>query len=207
MAILKPQHVPFYVFFFRIYTRLMIRWHFKKVNLHGEFTDLGYPVLMIGNHFSWWDGFIANLLNLKVLHRRIHIMMLEEQLSGRGFLRKTGAYSVKRGSRSVLESLDFTADLLNNEKNLVVFYPQGEFESIYKQDVRFEKGIRRINSRARNKFHFVFYVALVDYFSFRKPSLSIYFREFPQELALNPEALEMEYNVYLRECIKQQRPG
>jgi hypothetical protein len=58
----------------------------------------------------------------------------------------------------------------------------------------------------RNKVKLVFYVALVDYFSHRKPVLSIYLLEVSQELALALGSLESAYNEFLSECIQQQRP-
>ena len=206
MAIIKSQHRPFFTWFFRIYSKLMIRWHFHKINIHNDFNDHDLPILLIGNHFSWWDGFIANLLNVKVFHRRFHVMMLEEELSRRMFLNKAGAYSIRKGNRSVIESLRYTADLLSRKENLVVLYPQGEFESMYRKPVRFENGISSLASMVHNKVQLVFYVALVDYFSHRKPVLSIYLLEVSQELALALGSLESAYNEFLSECILQQRP-
>ncbi len=111
MAIIKSRHRLFFTWFFRIYSIQMIRWHFRKVTINGEFQDRGLPVMLIGNHFSWWDGFIANFLNIKVFHRKFHVMMLEEQLNSRRFLNKAGAYSIKKGSRSVIESMQYTVEL------------------------------------------------------------------------------------------------
>jgi len=206
MAIIKSQHRPFFTWFFRVYSKQMICWHFRKLNFYGTFQDQGLPVLLIGNHFSWWDGFIANLINSRIFHRKFHVMMLEEQLSNRMFLNKAGAYSIRRGSRSVVESIQYTIDLLSREENMVVLYPQGEFESIYRQPVRFEKGLSTIASRVKNKFQLVFYAALVDYFSHRKPALAIYLHEVPQDIALNAEGLESAYNEFLSECILKQKP-
>jgi 1-acyl-sn-glycerol-3-phosphate acyltransferase len=184
----------------------MIRWHFRKVTIHGEFHDRGLPVLLIGNHFSWWDGFIANLLNTRIFHRKFHIMMLEEQLRHRMFLNKAGAYSIRKGDRSVLESLQYTSALLGKKENLVVLYPQGEFESVYQQPVKFENGLKNIATGVQNNFQLLFYVALVDYFSNRKPFLTIYLFEVPHVLALTPAGTESAYNAFLAECILQQKP-
>ena len=162
--------------------------------------------MLIGNHFSWWDGFIANFLNIRVFHRKFHVMMLEEQLNSRMFLNKAGAYSIKRGSRSVIESMQYTVDLLSNAENLVVLYPQGVFESQYLRPVRFEKGVCTVAARVTNEVHLVFYAALVDYFSSHKPSLSVYLREVPREIALSPESIESAYNAFLSECTLQQKP-
>jgi 1-acyl-sn-glycerol-3-phosphate acyltransferase len=206
MTMIKARHRPFYTWFFRIYSERMIRRHFRKVTIRGEFHDHGLPVLLIGNHFSWWDGFIANLLNTRVFHRKFHVMMMEEQLRHRMFLNKAGAYSIRKGNRSVLESIQYTIELLGKKENMVVLYPQGEFESVYQQPLKFENGLKNIASGVQNNFQLLFYVALVDYFSFRKPFLTIYLLDVPKDLALNPGVTESAYNAFLAECIMQQKP-
>jgi 1-acyl-sn-glycerol-3-phosphate acyltransferase len=186
----------------------MTKSHFRSVKIYGKFTDENLPVLMIGNHFSWWDGFIANILNNRVLRRRFHVMMLEEQLRDRLFLNKAGAYSINPGSQSsVKESLDYTVELLKSSENLVVFYPQGKFQSISDHPVRFEKGAGHLLNRLKGGVHLVFYAALLDYFEHRKPSLNIYFTQVEAKLNRNDFNLENEYNLFLAECIKQQVPG
>jgi len=131
--------------------------------------------------------------------------MLEEQLAGRKFLNKAGAYSIKKGGRSVIESLNYSAELLEKKENLVVLYPQGEFQSLYSRHVVFEKGIRFIASKIKNNIHLLFYAALMDYFSHRKPSLVIYITEVPREIASDPARLESEYNRFFEQCIHQQK--
>ena len=203
---IKSQHRPFYVGFFNIYTKLIFRMHFRKINFKGEFNDRGLPLLMIGNHFSWWDGFIANLINIKILHRKIHVMMLEEQLSGRKFLNRAGAYSIKKGSRSALESLRYSAELLSENINLVVLYPQGEFQSMFLRPVSFGQGVKIIHSYAVKEFQLIFYVALPEYFSHRRPCLTVYFAEADRGLLQNPWELENEYNRFLESSVNQKRP-
>jgi len=203
---IKSQHRFFHVWFFRLFTFVKLHRHFRSITLKGRFEDQGFPVLMIGNHFSWWDGFIANYINFKILRRKFHIMMLEEQLAKRRFLNNAGAFSIKKGGRSAIESLDYSAELLQKKGNLVVLYPQGEFQSIYVRPVEFEKGIRFIASKIDQKFHLIFYAALLDYFSYTKPSLVIYILELPQEIASDPARLESEYNDFLGQCILQQKP-
>jgi hypothetical protein len=134
-------------------------------------------------------------------------MMLEEQLVKRMFLNKAGAYSIKKGSRSVIDSVQYTIDLLRDKDNLVVIYPQGEFGSVYQSPLRFEKGIDTIVAKVQSKFRLVFYAALVDYFSYRKPSLVVYLYEVPQGPGLGSTDLEKAYNDFYSSCIKRQKPG
>jgi hypothetical protein len=203
---IKARHTPFWVGFFRIYSLWMIRSHFSQVRLTVRFEEQPQPVLLIGNHFSWWDGFIANYLNIKIFRRRFHVMMLEEQLKARMFLNKAGAYSIMKGSRSMVETISYTAGLLSSPENLVTAYPQGKFQSVYEPSVRFEKGlISMLGKMKPSGYQVVFYVALVDYFSSRKPILSLYVKKFDFTLDLPAGDIEWAYNHFYRECAGRQK--
>ena len=184
----------------------MIHRKFRNVRIVPVLAATGKPILMIGNHFSWWDGFFACYLNQEIFHKKLHIMMLEEQLRPRMFLNKAGAYSIRKGSRDALESLKYTAGLMNDPGNLAVLYPQGEFESVYTFPVRFENGMEKIAGFAQNEFELVFYAALIDYFSYRKPTLTIYLEQANPADAGSARLLESAYNSFLAFCISKQRP-
>ena len=100
-------------------------------------------------------------------------MMLEEQLENRLFLNKAGAFSIKRGSRSVVESLHYASTLLHDEENMVAVYPQGTITSVHRRPVRFEKGAERIIAGASDKLMILFYVALPDWYSEKRPGLTV----------------------------------
>ena len=98
---IEANHRWFYVWFIRVYTAVNLRLNFRKIIIEGDtVVPEDKPLLLVGNHFSWWDGFFAYYLNYTLWRRKFHVMMLEEQLEKRMFLNKVGAYSVKRGSRS-----------------------------------------------------------------------------------------------------------
>jgi 1-acyl-sn-glycerol-3-phosphate acyltransferase len=203
---IPARHTSFHVRFFDFYSRWMIRSHFSRVRIISEIKASSNPVLMIGNHFSWWDGFIACYINREVFRKKLHIMMLEDQLKPRMFLNKAGAYSIKRGSRDALASLNYTSELLEKADSLVVMYPQGEFQSVYQYPVAFGKGIELVSKRTGREIQLVFYAALIDYFSERKPSLTIYLKEVPQSLAGTATGLESAYNDFLKNCYSRQKP-
>jgi len=204
-VIIKARHIPFFVRFFSFYARTGLRRHFNDVVFECSVNPAGRPVLLIGNHFSWWDGFIAYRLNDLFLHKKFHIMMLEEQLDKRLFLNKAGAYSIKRGSRSVLDSLTYTSGLLHEVENMVVVYPQGTITSVHRRPVRFEKGTERIIAGASDKLMILFYAALPDWFSEKKPELFVRVIEYSaRERSITD--LEETYNMFLEECIVKQMP-
>ena len=204
--VIRANHRPFFNWFFRIYSGWMLRLHFRSIIIHGDFVNTDLPVLLIGNHFSWWDGFIANILNIKIFRKKFHIMMLEEQLHQRMFLNKAGAYSIQPKSRSVIESLDYTVELLQDVKHLVVLYPQGEFQSLHRQEVNFQPGINRVFSALRNPVQIVFYIALTDYFSHRKPTLTVYLRQLDMNREWDAKKLESSFNDFLMDCVTMQKP-
>ncbi|MFW6043387.1 MAG: lysophospholipid acyltransferase family protein [Marinilabiliaceae bacterium] len=195
---IKAGHHPFYVWFFRHYSRWMIRSHFRQVIIEGDTEKTDAPLLVISNHFSWWDGFFINHLNHKLWQKKFHVMMLEEQLSNRKFLSRAGAFSIKRGNRSALESMHYAKNLLTNPENLLLMYPQGEFNSLAYRPVKFEKGIEDLLEK--NEISVKMVVALIDYFSHRKPSLFLYIKDFEN----NTEHLEAAFNNFLEACVKKQ---
>ncbi len=196
--IYKASHNKVIYAFFRLYTCWKIKRNFHGVTIRGKFTDRDLPVLLISNHFSWWDGLF--------LHKKFHIMMLEEQLEHRLFLNKAGAFSIKRGSRTVVETLSYTSGLLHDADNMVVMYPQGVITSIHRRPVRFEKGTERVIAGASDKLMILFYVALPDWYSEKKPGLYVRVIEYAaRERAITD--LEEAYNMFLDECIANQIPS
>lgn len=197
--IYKASHKKVIYAFFRLYTRWKIRCNFQIIKIKGEFSDGGRPVLLISNHFSWWDGFWAEYLNMRIFHRKFYFMMLEEQLKKHMFFNKTGGYSIKKGSGSVIESLDYTAELLSCSQNLVLMFPQGKIDSMHNHNFRFEKGIGYILRKIPEKIHIIFVANLIEYFSEQRPGLYIYFHEFEGN-DFSSATLEREYNTFFASC-------
>ncbi|MBN2745796.1 MAG: lysophospholipid acyltransferase family protein [Bacteroidales bacterium] len=180
-----------------------MRRHFHKINLIGEFNDKKKPVLLIANHVSWWDGFWLMYFNLKVLKRKFHFMMLEDQLRKHWFFNYSGGFSVKKNSRSIVESLQYTREILNNPENMVFMFPQGKIHSIYEQKIDFEKGIERVIAGKENDIQIVMICNLVDYFSQPKPELSIFFKENGRDNSA--KNLQSEYQSFYSQSIELQK--
>jgi len=203
--ILKASHHPLIYPFFQLYSFLKIRWNFREVNIIHDFREKGLPILMISNHISWWDGFWVVYLNLKLLHRKyFFFMMLEEELRKHMYLNRSGGFSVRKGSRSIVESLNYTAELLNDKNNLVLMFPQGRIESIYKNDFLFEKGIEYVLNKTGTRPQIVFLVNLIDYFSNQRPGLYMYLKEY-NGTDISTGNLQKEFNRYYSECTAAQK--
>ncbi|MFZ4455492.1 MAG: lysophospholipid acyltransferase family protein [Bacteroidales bacterium] len=202
--ILRAKHHFLLVPFFRLFSRISIRKRFEKVEFVGNFNDKQHPILLIVNHISWWDGFWMIYFNEQRLKRKFHFMMLEEQLRKHWIFNFIGGFSVKKGSRSAVESLNYTSELLQKAENLVLIFPQGKIQSSYLQQISFEKGIERIlQSSISNPIQVLFVANLVDYFSKPKPTLTVYYEEY-QLNDFSHNKLENSYNEFYQKCIETQ---
>ncbi len=201
MIIKSKHHIIVYPLY-RLYTLLKIRLNFQEVVICGEFRDKNLPLLLISNHISWWDGIWIMYLNIKHFGRKFHVMMLEEQIKKFRITNMVGAYSVKKGSRSIIETLNYTNEILTDNRNMVLMFPQGEIQSVYNTIIRFEKGIERLIKENQGKIQVVFIANLIDYFSQEKPTLFIYLKEPGMEL-ITLDAIEKEYNIFYSDSVSQ----
>lgn len=191
---IKATHNPFIYKFFRFYTLAGIKLFFRKVIIKGEITDTGKPVLAISNHISWWDGFWVMYLNMQLFRRKyFFFMMQEDQLGKHRFFNRTGGYPVRKGSRSIIESLVYTKELLKSSENMVLLFPQGKIESAQKRDLSFGKGVLKIINDTGEDVQVIFIVNIVDYFSGPRPKLYMYFSEYKRNG--RPDAAEA-YRIF-----------
>ncbi|MBN1789643.1 MAG: lysophospholipid acyltransferase family protein [Bacteroidales bacterium] len=199
---IKAKHNPIVHNFFKLYVPFIIRRNFHKVHLSGHYQEKNKPVLVIANHISWWDGFWTVYLILKVFHRKFHFMMLEDQLRKVSIFSLTGGFSIKKGSRSVIESLKYTVELLSDNRNLVLLFPQGKLTSLYDQSFHFEKGLEHIIKEVNGNVQIFFQANLIDYFSHKKPSLFIYLKEYDK---LKPDIgfIQNLYNAFYAGCVAE----
>jgi hypothetical protein len=77
---------------------------------------------------------------------------------------------------------------------------------LHSRPVKFEKGTERIIDGASKKLMILFYVALPDWYSEKKPGLTVRVAEYLAEDRATP-AMEDAYNRFLDECISKQIPS
>ena len=200
---IKSEQRPFYIWLFDQYTRIMLKRHFHEIIINSEIQLRHMPTIIIANHFSWWDGFFVVYLNYKLFHKKFHVMMLEEQLKKYRILSKAGAFSVDKKKRSVVESIDFCISLLDDPSNILLFYPQGEIQSSYHYPVKFETGLLKILQGTDSEFQMIFLVVLTDYFSNKRPVLTMNLIEYKGQYS--HDEIEEAYNDFLAKCIQSQK--
>lgn len=200
---IKDRYHPLWLRFYSSYFRLLQKIYFRKISV---ITDAVFPegqsVLLLQNHFSYYDGYWSMYLCNKVFRRRFHVMMLEEELAKRMFLTRCGVFSVRKNSRDLLESLNYANELLQDSQNVVTIYPSGEIISHHQQNFSFQQGFARMACRRDNHSHIAFAVVLVDHFSQARPEIRICLKNYSGERTA--ESIELAYHSFYQSCVMKQ---
>ncbi|MGB0391078.1 MAG: lysophospholipid acyltransferase family protein [Salibacteraceae bacterium] len=204
---IKAEHSTFHIWISKVYVFIFLNLFFRNIRFIGdnEFNN-ELPVLMISNHFSWWDGFFQIRLNDKIFKKKYHFMMLESELSKVRILRKIGATSIKKESRSAFESLQYLVEVIKRPGNLFLFFPEGEIKSLYTQNFEFEKGaLNYILKKANNEYNFVFNLNLIDYGAFRRPEVTVYYKTYQINKLTSVYEIQTAYNSFAQDCFRIQK--
>jgi 1-acyl-sn-glycerol-3-phosphate acyltransferase len=175
---------------------------FHSFIIERKVEDKKLPILLICNHISWWDGLWTLHINQQLYHRKYHFMMLEEQLQKNWFFKYTGGFSIRKNSKSLIDSLNYTAELLVNNKNMVLIFPQGEIGSMHDTNFVFEKGISKILQRTKNEIQTIFVANFVDYHSNAKPTLHAYMHNYSG--SFETAEIQKSYNSFYKDCVSNQ---
>ncbi|RFZ91753.1 glycerol acyltransferase [Mucilaginibacter conchicola] len=176
-----PQKNKFIRWFFHNYILRIVGRDFQDVKFNSIEIDGSKSILLLANHFSWWDGFLMYYINHKLLKKNFHVMVIEETMQKVSFFKYLGAFSVSKGSKGIIASLDYAAELLNDPKNMVLIFPQGELHSNFVDEVKFEKGLSRIIEKAGRKYQTVLSVTFVENFEHKMPTANVYLKDIAQQ--------------------------
>lgn len=201
-----PRPNKFYRCFFNWYIRHIIRRHFSELVIHNQAEVSQGALMVVGNHFSWWDGFFAWEVNRRIWKKNFHVMMLEEQIVKHRFFTRLGAFSIKKGSRDAIRSLDFGASLLSKSSNMLLVFPQGSIQSQHIEELEFQNGWFRMFQKAEKRPQMVFMICLTDYFSRPRPRLSIYLKNYHCDDLGDASKVAKAFNEFHKECKHNQKP-
>ncbi len=168
---------------FDTYVKWLVGKTFHQFLYNEVELDNNRSVLLVANHFSFWDGLILYILNDKLLHKKFHVMILEDTAKREGMLRYAGAFSVSKNSRDMLESLNYAAELLSQPGNLLLMFPQGKLYSNFVSRVHFEQGLLKIMKKAEGEFQLLFAATFIQYFKHKKPSVTVYLKTESEALS------------------------
>lgn len=202
---IRANHTRFMIKFSKYFTKILLGIFFGSVKYSGQYEEKELPILMVSNHFSFYDGFIQILLNFKVFKRRFNFMMLEKELSKNMLLTKVGASSISKGKRSSIASIDYAVEMLQDKENLFLFFPQGNIKSVYTREFTFEKGLlSHILENTKNDFQLVFNINLINYGTNLRPDLWVYYETQSISTNTTSEEVEKEFNRFAKACFTKQ---
>ncbi len=162
-----------------------MRRSFHAVRLLGEPPDLPLdaPVVVVANHCTWWDGFFIYVLNRAVLHRRLYVMMLEEQLRKYRFFRRLGAFGISQGNpRGVRAALSYSAGVLKETSNCLCIFPQGAMRRLHDRPLGFMRGLEAILRMHGGEASVLPVAMACEFLGYRRPeALFLADRVFPAE--------------------------
>lgn len=146
---LRPKKSKLFEALFYFYNRNLLKRRFSSLNVI-NFNSLrsrnsSIPLIIYGNHSSWWDGLIAFHLSRQA-NLDSYILMEEKQLEKLFFFRGLGAFSVVREKpRQALESINYAVDLLKEKPECTLWiFPQGEILPNDARPLRFYNGLAHI---------------------------------------------------------------
>lgn len=173
---IKAKPLPlFFIRWGALFLMWFVRRRFNKMVLNDIEIKPGHSYILMCNHFGFLDGFFAYYLCFKFIDKKqklkgLYTMSVKKQMEKKPWLKYTGSFSVDPGKRSVRESLDYAAELLNTPGNLLIFYPQAELESSHIRHIEFKDGIYEIISKVKGDCQLIWNSVMLEYFESLKPS-------------------------------------
>jgi len=126
-------------------------WMARHVRVHvagrAGILEPDFPLLVVANHESFWDGFLLREVQRRLRPRaRFHAVMLERELRARPFLRLLGALGVAPGSVASTRRLLRTVERLRREDptGVLAYFPQGEIHPGAVRPLGFRRGVGRV---------------------------------------------------------------
>jgi hypothetical protein len=172
---IKADHKRWARLLFNFYIDKQFKKHFNHFYLINEppAIDKTKGLVVTPNHFSWWDGFLIDLVHRKYYSdRKFYILMLEDQLERYWFFRKLGAYSINLSNpKSIVQTFEYTREIISNEESFVTIYPQGEMLPFDTEPIIAKEGLLKFTERL-NRETFILPVAFkIQYNEEKKPDL------------------------------------
>jgi hypothetical protein len=202
----KPISFPIY----RLLLRPVLwfaRMRFNKMILNDIDIKPNHSYILMTNHFGFFDAFFAYYLCFKYLDKKtglkgLYHMSVKKQMLKKPWLKYSGSFSVEPGKRSVGDSLNYAAKLLDEPGNLLIFYPQAELESAYVRHIDFKEGLYEIVSRTKGDCQLIWCSVLTEYFEGFKPSVYFNLLDCGTNKDFDFEALKKKVNDFHLQSIK-----
>jgi len=172
-----PKRKGLISWIFRCYVRFIVNKQFESIIFDKISLEGNKSILLIANHFSFWDSLILFCVNERLFKKKAYVMVLEKTMRKQSFLKYGRAFSVGKKPRDIIESLNYATRLLNEPGNLVLMFPQGKLYPNFVEHVHFEKGVLHIIQKTNPEVQLVFAATFVQYFKHKKPTATVYLKQ------------------------------
>ena len=145
-----PPISPLTLRFFRRVVRRYFRRHFRAVAAqHADRLEhLRGPVIVYGNHSSWWDPMLIVLLGERLMPHRNHYAPIDARaLEQYPILRKIGIFPVEMASPRGAAHFLRTAEGILREGGVLWLTPQGRFADPREFPLAFKPGLAALSRR------------------------------------------------------------
>ncbi|MCX2576259.1 1-acyl-sn-glycerol-3-phosphate acyltransferase [Pedobacter sandarakinus] len=190
--------------FFSWYISYIIKKDFTSFNYNKISVKPGSAILLLANHFSWWDGFFVFYLNKKFFKRQFHVLVNAENYREVGFLKYLGAFAAESNGRDIINMIEYAGKLLDDENNLVLVFPQGKLHSNHLTSINFEKGVMQMINASKKNIDIIFAATFTDYFSNRKPIVNCNLQSWQTEEYVSLQLLKSAYNKHYDQSVVKQ---
>lgn len=187
----------FYRWFFLGWFGLVDRLVFRQQHWQALVLDSQKPVLLLGNHISWWDGAWMLLRNAGHWKRRFNVLMLEAELQKRPFLAALGAIGLPKG-RQQLQTLAQLQALAKDPANLLLIFPEGSIGAAQAPTLHFQKGL--LNRLYLADWQVVFVFSAVEFLNRPRPSRFHYLQPYA---GADAATLEAAFQHFKAQCQQQ----
>lgn len=208
--IIKPKKFPaplFKIGFYFISWLVSKRFNKLIINTIDFKADTSY--LLLCNHFSFWDGFLATYLVRNSIHKAqgikgLNFMSVKKQMQMNPWLKYTGSFSVEPGKISSGESVAYAAELLSKPGNVLVLYPQGNLESSHVRQIDLQDGINAIIPQIKGNCQIIWSSNLPEYFESLKTSVYFHMLDCGTNQDFDFDELNKKINDFHKEAIQKQ---
>ncbi|HEX7366732.1 MAG TPA: glycerol acyltransferase [Pelobium sp.] len=208
--IIKPKKFPaplFKIGFYFISWLVSKRFNKLIINTVEFKADTSY--LLLCNHFSFWDGFLATYLVRNSIYKQrgikaLNFMSVKKQMQINPWLRYTGSFSVEPGKISAGESVAYAAEILSTAGNVLVLYPQGNLESSHVRKIVLQDGINAIIPQIKGNCQIIWSSNLTEFFESLKPSVYFYMMDCGTNKDYNFDVLNQKINAFHKAAIQKQ---
>jgi 1-acyl-sn-glycerol-3-phosphate acyltransferase len=136
---------------FSVYLRWYMRRHFHTLRVAnaGRIPPQAQPLILFGNHASWWDPLTAMVVGREILPRRQHYAPMDSvALTHYSIFKPMGFFPVDNKSpRGAAQLIRAGEEVFSRPGSVLWITPESQFQDVRQRPIVFKPGIGALISR------------------------------------------------------------